>query len=60
MVLAANQMLFSDCIRQWLTIAKRRVDEVTYQGYELMANAQVLPYFDKNATKLSEVSRLTL
>lgn len=33
-------VLLSDYIRHWLTIAERRVDSVTYQGYRLMANVQ--------------------
>ena len=44
-----SSVLFSDYIRHWLTIAERRVDSVTFQGYRLMANAQVIPYFEKTA-----------
>lgn len=44
---AEKDILFADYIRFWLEAAKRRVDVVTYQGYELMANEQVIPYFDK-------------
>lgn len=44
---AESDMLFADYIRFWLKAAKHRVDVVTYQGYELMANEQVIPYFDK-------------
>ena len=37
---------FSDYIRRWLTIVQRKVDEVTYQGYKILADTQILPYFD--------------
>lgn len=40
------ELTVSECIRQWLAKVQRRVDEVTYQGYVLIANNQVLPYFD--------------
>ena len=51
-----SDVLLSDYIRSWLAIARRHVDEVTYQGYELMANAQVLPYFEKQQLKLRDVT----
>lgn len=35
-------------------------DEVTYQGYELLANGHILPYFDQNGVKLQEITRLHL
>ena len=47
-----NDVLFADYIRAWLKIAERRVDSVTFQGYLLMANAQVIPYFDQSGVKL--------
>ena len=55
-----SSLLFSDYIRHWLTIAERRVDSVTFQGYRLMANAQVIPYFEKTAVRLGDVDRESL
>ena len=55
-----SNVLFSDYIRHWLTIAERRVDSVTFQGYRLMANAQVIPYFEKTAVRLGDVDRESL
>ena len=55
-----SSVLFSDYIRHWLTIAERRVDSVTFQGYKLMANAQVIPYFDQSELLLQEVTRSDL
>ena len=49
-----SDMLISDCVRQWLEKVQRRVDEVTYQGYELTARLHVLPYFDANGLKLCD------
>lgn len=48
--------LLADYIRDWLKIARRRVDEVTYQGYEQSANGQVIPYFEERKTKLCDVT----
>lgn len=53
-------MLFADCIRLWLEIAKRKVDTVTYQGYELMSNAQIIPYFEETRLRLCDISTDTL
>lgn len=57
---ASSETLLSDYIRYWLTVAKRKVDEVTYQGYEALANVHVLPYFDKLGTKLQDTSLTVL
>lgn len=59
-LVATSNMLFSDYIRQWLKIAQRRVDAVTYQGYEVMTNAQILPYFDNLRVKLCDVTHNVL
>lgn len=55
-----NDVLFSDYIRVWLKATKRRVDEITYQGYEILANSHVLPYFEASPIKLQEVTREVL
>lgn len=46
----------ADYVRYWLSTAQRRVDPVTYQGYEVLANAHVLPYFDALGVKLQDVT----
>lgn len=51
-----SDVTLADYVRHWLTIAKRRVDPVTYQGYEVLANAHILPYFDTLGVKLQDVS----
>lgn len=48
--------LFSDYVRHWLTIAQRKVDEVTFQGYDALARVHVLPYFDALGVKLQEIT----
>lgn len=53
----AGDILFSDNIRARLKVAERRVDSVTLQGYKLMANAQVIPYFDQSGLQLQEAAR---
>ena len=52
-----SDVTFSDYVRVWLSQVKRRVDEVTYQGYEILANGHILPYFDASGVKLQEVNR---
>lgn len=50
-----NAILFD--VRYWLTVVQKKVDTVTYQGYELLANSHILPYFDAKGVKLQDVSR---
>lgn len=51
-----SDVLFADYIRLWLKSVQRRVDEVTFQGYEILANSHVLPYFDHSGVKLQAVT----
>lgn len=51
-----DNTLFSDSIRNWLTIVQRRVDPVTYQGYELLSKSHIIPYFDASGIKLRDVT----
>ena len=51
-----SDVTLADYVRYWLTIAKRRVDPVTYQGYESLAELHVLPYFDALGVKLQDVN----
>lgn len=51
-----TDVTFADYVRYWLTIAQRRVDPVTYQGYEILARTHVLPYFDASGIKLQDVT----
>ena len=53
----SSSVLFADYIRRWLPIIKRKVDEVTYQGYEILANSQILPYFDASGVRLQNVTK---
>lgn len=54
--LVHSDSLFSDYIRHWIRQVAGRVDAVTLQGYETIANTQVLPYFDALGVKLTEVT----
>lgn len=49
-------MSYSDYVQKWLEYVHRKVDEVTYQGYELLAQRQIIPWFQEKSTKLDEVS----
>ena len=57
---APPDMLFSDAVRRWLGDVRHRVDEVTYQGYEVQARAHILPYFDDLQIRLCDVDGETL
>lgn len=52
--------LFSDYVRYWLEQVRRRVDEVTWQGYDALARCHILPYFDKCGLLLQELTRADL
>ena len=54
---AKSDTLLSDYIRHWLTIVQRRVDEVTFQGYEINATSHILPYFDQLGIKLQDITQ---
>ncbi len=55
-----SDVLLSDYIRRWLVNVQRKVDPVTYQGYEVLAKRQVLPYFDASGIKLQDVTTAVL
>ena len=55
-----HDILFSDAVRRWLEDVRHRVDEVTYQGYEVQARAHILPYFDDLQIRLCDVDGETL
>ena len=44
----------SACVRKWLSEVKRRVDDVTFQSYDLIAQKHVLPYFDADGLRLRQ------
>lgn len=56
----SENMLLSDYVRHWMQIISHKVDAVTYQGYEALANAHVLPYFDENRLTLANTTVATL
>ena len=55
-----DDVRFSDYIRLWLEQTKKRVDEVTYQGYDTLAQTHILPYFDALGIRLQEVTTKVL
>ncbi|MBE7002937.1 MAG: site-specific integrase [Ruminococcaceae bacterium] len=57
---AKSDILFADYIRLWLKTAQRRVEAVTYHGYEQAANSQVIPYFEERNIKLCDITLETL
>ena len=57
---SSSHILFADYIRQWLQSAQRKVDAVTYQGYEVLTRTQILPYFEVRQLMLDELNVDTL
>lgn len=51
-----SDVLFSDYVRTWIAQIKRSVDAVTLQGYEVLANSQILPYFDEKRILLQKLT----
>lgn len=49
-------MPFYKYIRRWLEKVKRKVDEVTYQGYEILAESHVISWFEEKGTALGDVT----
>lgn len=50
-----SDILFSDYVRIWLEQIKRTVDSVTMQGYQILANTHILPYFDEAKVALVDL-----
>lgn len=40
-----NDILFSDYIKLWLEKKKNKIDIITYQGYLVVAERMIIPYF---------------
>ena len=51
-----TNILFSDYIRRWLHLTELRVDEVTMQGYTLLAERHILPFFEQKKIRLVDVT----
>ena len=53
--------MFSDWVRHWLyDVASKRVDTVTFEGYENTALTHVIPYFREAMLPLAEVDIIKL
>jgi len=51
---------FSDYIRIWLDHIARNVDVVTMQGYQVLADGHLLPYFDELGIKLCDIDHKSI
>lgn len=50
-----SDVRFSDYVRIWLEQIARKVDSVTMQGYQVLADGHILPYFDDTGILLFNV-----
>lgn len=55
-----NDILFCDYVKIWLEQIKKTVDDVTYQGYEQIANSHIIPYFSSNKIRLQDINQVNL
>lgn len=55
-----SDVRFSDYIRIWLDHIARKVDDVTMQGYQVLADGHILPYFDQTGVALCDVDYKTI
>ena len=55
-----SDVLFSDYVRIWLEQIARKVDPVTMQGYQVLADGHILPYFDEAKIPLSDLDHKTI
>lgn len=55
-----SDILFSDYMKIWLEQVKNSVDNITFQGYEQLANSHIIPYFKHKKTRLQDVKKETL
>lgn len=51
-----TDMLFADYVRIWLEHISRKVDTVTMQGYQVLADGHILPYFDETRVALADLN----
>ncbi len=58
--LVSSDMLFSDYVRQWLTEIETRVERTTYEGYVVLVNTQIVPYFEELGIKLQDITTAIL
>lgn len=55
--LISTDILFSDFVKYWLEISKIRVDTITLNGYQSVANAHIIPYFEALNISLKDITR---
>ncbi len=52
-----EDILFCDYAALWLDTVKLKIDVITYQGYECLVNAHIIPYFKTENKTLNEITR---
>ena len=52
----SSDMMFTDFLKMWLTVAKSTIKLTTYSSYASMVNKIIIPYFEPKKLKLSEVA----
>lgn len=50
-----NDILFTDYLMQWLEKNKSKVETITFEGYKVLIDNHIYPYFEKKKFKLSDI-----
>lgn len=53
--LKSADMLFTDFMKMWLSVAKSTIKLTTFSSYDAMTNKVIIPYFESLGLKLKEV-----
>lgn len=53
--LKSADMLFTDFMKMWLSVAKSTIKLTTFSGYDAITNRVIIPYFEGLGLKLKEV-----
>lgn len=54
--LVPTNITLDEFVKVWLEDKKKEIDIITYRGYENLADAQIIPYFEKKKIRLTDVT----
>lgn len=51
-----SDILFSEYAKIWAEKSKSKIDEITFQGYDILLQKHIFPYFEVQKTTLQEIT----
>lgn len=54
-IINSGEMMFTDFLKMWLSVAKSTVKLITYSSYDSIVNKKIIPYFEGMGLKLRDV-----